>query len=69
MGEPDPDIEASAAALMALTEHGVPIDMQELLVRGCSIRGIMPGALSAATKATLQAYRRAAQRDMQEVGG
>jgi hypothetical protein len=51
------DIEAAAAGLLALAEHGIPPDIQELLVRGDPMRGIRPGALIASIKATIKAYR------------
>jgi hypothetical protein len=54
----DPDLEAAAAGILALAEHGIPADIQELLVRGSLRQGIRPGALSAAFKATLLAYKR-----------
>lgn len=53
----DPDVEAAAAGLCALAEYGIPVDVQELLVRGDPMRGIRPGALSACIKATLVSYR------------
>lgn len=53
----DPDLEAAAAGILALAEHGIPVDVQELLVRGSLSRGIRPGALSAAFRATILAYK------------
>lgn len=52
----DPDVNASVAGLLALAEHGIPVDVQELLVHGDPSRGIRPGALSACIKATIQSY-------------
>jgi len=55
-----PDLKdklAATAALTALAEHGIPPDVQELLVVGNPDRGIAPGALSKAVKAVLTAYR------------
>lgn len=54
----DPDLEAATAAIVALAGHGIPVDVQELLVSGDPSRGIRPGALSAAFKATLESYRK-----------
>ena len=48
------DSPAAIAALLALTEHGVPADIQELLVYGNPLRGVKPGALRAAFSAYLQ---------------
>ncbi len=39
------------AALVALAEHGIEPDVQELLVSGNPMRGIRPGALEAALRA------------------
>jgi hypothetical protein len=46
------DMLDEAAALIALAEFNVPADIQELLLRGDAMRGIPPGALRAAIKAT-----------------
>jgi hypothetical protein len=54
----DPDLEAAAAGILALSEYGIPIDIQELLVRGSLREGVRPGALIAAFKATMAAYHR-----------
>jgi hypothetical protein len=62
----DADLEAAAAAVMELMVRGIPIDVQELLVRGDPKRGIAPGALSAAFKAAMETYRRY---PTEEVGG
>lgn len=40
-----------AAFLVALAERNIPPDVQELLVQGDPMRGIAPGALSAAIRA------------------
>ena len=45
---------AAAAALVALTEHHIPPDVQELLVYGNPDYGIRPGALSKAICAVLR---------------
>lgn len=58
----DPDLDAATAAVVALAEHGVPVDIQELLVRGNPAIGVRPGALLAATKATITSYRRSDKR-------
>ena len=50
------DSAAAVAALTALAEHGIPPDIQELLIFGNAARGIAPGALSKALKAALLAY-------------
>jgi hypothetical protein len=47
------EMYAAAAALSALTKHGIPPDVQELLVYGNPSRGIEPGALSETVKAIL----------------
>jgi len=39
------DLPNVTAALVALTEAGIPTDVQELLVRGDASRGIAPGAI------------------------
>ena len=39
-------LELQAAALVVLTEAGIPSDTQELLLWGRPERGIPPGALS-----------------------
>ena len=39
------------AALVVLAEHGIPTDIQDLLVSGDPMRGIRPGALHAAIRA------------------
>jgi hypothetical protein len=54
----DADLEASSACISALIEHGIPVDMIELLVRGSLRQGIKPGALTKAIKATIISYRR-----------
>jgi hypothetical protein len=54
----DKDIEAAVAALMELTVRGIPPDVQELLMHGSLWLGIAPGALSAAMRAAMDAYRR-----------
>lgn len=43
MGE---QAERLAAALVVLAEHGIPADVQELLVGGDPARGVPPGALA-----------------------
>lgn len=55
----DPDMLAATAGLLKLAEYGIPVDVQEMLVRGDPMRGIKPGALSAAFKATAISYRSA----------
>ncbi len=45
-------LDCATAALTALAEAGIPADIQELLVRGDVSRGIAPGALSKAVKAS-----------------
>lgn len=46
------------AALIALAESNIPVDIQELLIRGDPMRGIPPGALD---KAIAAAERQRAQ--------
>lgn len=43
--------ECAAAALVALAEHGVPTDVQELLVYGNPRLGVKPNALGVAIAA------------------
>lgn len=43
--------EVLTAALLALAQHGIPPDIQELLLAGDPTRGIAPGALRAALDA------------------
>lgn len=57
MDQSDIDTQAAIAALLALTEHGIPPDTQELLVHGSKRAGVAPGALSAALKAALATYQ------------
>lgn len=45
-------LDCATAMLTALTEAGIPADIQELLVRGDVSLGIAPGALSKAVKAS-----------------
>lgn len=47
-----PGLLETTAALMALAEAGIPTDIQELLIHGDPSRGIPPGALKAALKAS-----------------
>lgn len=44
--KPSTEIELAAAVLIALAEHGIPPDIQELLVVGNPMRGIAPGAIT-----------------------
>lgn len=44
---------ALTAAVTSLAEHGVPPDIQELLIYGNPNRGIVPGALLRAVGAVL----------------
>lgn len=53
------DLEAASAFLIALTEHGIPPDIQELLIVGDPAQDIKPGAISKAIKAALLTYKRA----------
>lgn len=41
------------AAVLALARHGIPADVQDLLVRGSLSAGIRPGALQAALMAAM----------------
>lgn len=54
----DVDVEAATAALLALAEHGIPPDVQELLVHGDGRGTVAPGALSKALCAALIVYRK-----------
>jgi hypothetical protein len=47
------DDKVFVAAIVALARHNIPTDVQELLVSGDPMRGIAPGAMSAAIKAAL----------------
>lgn len=49
----DIELEMEVAALMALAEHGIPSDIQELLMYGSKRQGIAPGALRKAVKVLL----------------
>jgi hypothetical protein len=60
----DRDLHAAAAALVALAEHEIPTDTQELLVNGDPNRGVRPGALSKAIRAALRSYREDAAREV-----
>lgn len=53
--EDDELLYKATAALVVLTEYGIPPDVQELLVYGDANRGIAPGALSKAIRAVLTA--------------
>lgn len=44
-------VDRAMGALLALTGHGVPSDVQELLVKGSPALGVRPGALQAALHA------------------
>ena len=44
------------AAVVALARHGIPPDVQELLVQGNARTGIPPHALKAAIRAYLKAH-------------
>ena len=57
----DTDRRAATAALTALAEHGIPPDVQELLVRGKPNMGVKPGALSKAAAAVISSYAPAAE--------
>lgn len=46
------NVDAVTAALARLAEHGVPVDIQEVLVHGNVSLGVPPGALAAALSAT-----------------
>ena len=50
------DVQAAAVALVTLSEHNIPPDIQELLVLGNPDRDIRPGALSKAISAVIQSY-------------
>jgi hypothetical protein len=53
----DVDLKAASAALVALAEANVPVDVQELLVHGNPRLSVAPGALSKAMAAALKTYR------------
>jgi hypothetical protein len=63
------DLELATAAIVTLTEHGIPPDVQELLVYGNPSRGIAPGALSKAIRAVaLEALRVAENKHRKQEG-
>lgn len=47
-------LDAATAALISLTEAGIPTDVQELLIVGDPSRGIAPGSLSKAIATVLR---------------
>lgn len=47
--------EAAVAALLAMATHGVPPDIQELLIHGNPDMHVRPGALAAAIGAAMNA--------------
>ena len=49
----DIELEMETAALVALVEHGIPPDVQELLTLGSKRQGIPPGALRKVIKGLL----------------
>lgn len=53
----DIDQKAAIAALLALSKHNIPPDVQELLIYGNPDRNVPPGAFSAAMQAALIVYR------------
>lgn len=48
-------LDAATAALISLTEAGIPTDVQELLIVGDPSRGIAPGSLSKAIATVIRA--------------
>lgn len=52
----DTDLRAAVAALIALSKHNIPPDVQELLIYGNPDRKIRPGAFRAAMQAALLVY-------------
>lgn len=48
------NVDAVVAALIALVRHGVPPDVQELLVYGAPHCGVPPGALAAVVDAVTE---------------
>lgn len=54
MVEADEMLLRATAALIALAQHGIAPDVQEMLIRGNALRGIAPGALSAAIAAAMR---------------
>jgi hypothetical protein len=57
------DTDAAVAALAALTRHGIPPDIQELLIYGSPRIGVKPGALSKAMAAAITAYQAKGEND------
>lgn len=53
----NPDTKAATTALLILSQHGIPVDVQELLIYGNPRLGIAPGALSKVVKAIVESYK------------
>lgn len=51
---PDEQKPLAVTALLALARHGVPPDVQELLVHGNPALGLPPGALAKAVSAVIR---------------
>ena len=56
---PDYDVELAAvtACIMALAEHGIPVDIQEVLVNGSLQAGIKPHAIFNGIRAAYNTYQ------------
>lgn len=62
-------LDAATAALISLTEAGIPTDVQELLIVGDPSRGIAPGSLSKAIATVLRALSSPDHADAGKVEG
>jgi hypothetical protein len=56
---PDYDVELAAvtACITALAEHGIPVDIQEVLVNGSLQAGIKPHAIFNGIRAAYNTYQ------------
>ena len=62
-------LDAATAALISLTEAGIPTDVQELLIVGDPSRGIAPGSLSKAIATVIRALSSPDHSDAGKVEG
>lgn len=62
-------IDAATAALISLTEAGIPTDVQELLIVGDPSRGIAPGSLSKAIATVIRSISSPDHADAGKVDG
>lgn len=57
------NLDRLTAALVALAQHNIPTDVQDLLVSGDATRGIAPGALEAALPPKIAPPKRVTKAD------